>query len=172
MSEKAREQEARTGQLTRGFVALMLLTAGVLVLAGRAAPVVGDSLALVLGMELLVWAGIARQDALLVTGGVLTGIGIGVLLAAWPLHEAEPHVIGAAFLLSVAAGFVVVAVLSSWWQPRQGWAWICAAVIAVVGGGLFTGSDVLARLLAWGLPAALLGAGVLAGYRWLRSSRA
>jgi hypothetical protein len=163
---------ASRASATRGFVALMLLTAGVLVLAGRAVLVVGDSLALVLGIEFLVWAGIAHHDGLLVTGGVLTGIGVGVLLAAWPLHEADPHVIGAAFLLSVAAGFLVVAVLSSWWRPRQGWAWICAAVIGVVGGGLFAGSDMLARLLAWGLPAALLGGGVLVGYRWLRSSRA
>jgi hypothetical protein len=45
-----------------GFVALLLLTVGGLVLAGRAVPVVGDCLALVLGIELLVWAGVTRED--------------------------------------------------------------------------------------------------------------
>ena len=41
---------------TRGFVALMLITAGALVLAGRVLPVAGEALALVLGVELLIWA--------------------------------------------------------------------------------------------------------------------
>ena len=169
MSQTLGREETRT----RGFAALMLLTAGLLVLVGRAIPVVGDALAVVLGIELLVWARVAGSDGLLVTGGVLTGVGLGVLLAAWPLQGADAHVVGASFLLSVAAGFLVVAVLSSWWWHRpQAWAWVCTGVVGAVGGGLLAGSDVLAHLFGWALAAALLSGGVVVGYRWLRSTRA
>ena len=157
---------------TRGFVALLLLTAGVLVLAGRAVPVVGDCLALVLGIELLVWAGVTREDGLLVAGGVTTGLGLGVLLAAWPLRDAEANVVGGAFVVSVAVGFLLVAALGHWWQRRQPWAWVTSAVAGAVGAALMTGAEVLAQLIEWGGFAALLGAGAVLGYRWLRSSRA
>ena len=168
MSEKI----APRTSATPGFVALLLLTAGVLVLAGRAVPVVGDCLALVLGIELLVWAGVTREDGLLVAGGVTSGLGLGVLLAAWPLRNADPNVIGGAFVVSVASGFLLVAVLGHWWQRRQTWAWLTAAVAGVVGGALMAGAEVLGQLIEWGGAAALLVAGAVVGYRWLRSSRA
>ena len=49
MSVKVAPVKVASAGTTPGFAALMLLTAGFLVLAGRAVPVVGDSLALVLG---------------------------------------------------------------------------------------------------------------------------
>lgn len=168
MSEKV----ALRGSATPGFVALMLLTAGVLVLAGRAVPVVGDCLALALGIELLVWAGVTREDGLLVAGGVTSGLGLGVLLAAAPLRDAEPNVVGGAFLVSLAVGFLVVAALGHWWRRRQVWAGVTAAVAGPVGGALMAGPEVLARLIEWGGAAALLTGGAVVGYRWLRSSRA
>jgi hypothetical protein len=168
MSEKI----ALRTSATPGFVALLLLTAGVLILAGRAVPVVGDCLALVLGIELLVWAGVTREDGLLIAGGVTSGLGLGVLLAAWPLRDAEPNVVGGAFVVSVAVGFLLVAALGHWWRRRQMWAWITAALAGAVGGALIGGAEVLAQLIEWGGAAALLGAGAVVGYRWLRSNRA
>jgi hypothetical protein len=168
MSEKIAPRTSATA----GFVALLLLTAGVLILAGRAVPVVGDCLALALGIELLVWAGVTREDGLLIAGGVTSGLGLGVLLAAWPLRDAEPNVVGGAFVVSVAVGFLLVAALGHWWQRRQTWAWITAAVAGAVGGALMAGAEVLGQLIEWGGAAALLAAGAVVGYRWLRSSRA
>jgi hypothetical protein len=165
------EKTAPRTSATSGFVALLLLTAGVLVLAGRVVPAVGDSLALAVGIELLVWAGVTREDGLLVAGGATSGIGLGVLLAAWPLRDAEPNVVGGAFVVAVAAGFLLVAILGQWWQRRQVWAWITALVAAAVGAALMTGAEVLGQLIEWGGAAALLAAGAVVGYRWLRSSR-
>ena len=44
--------------------------------------------------------------------------------------------------------------------------------LASVGGALIGGAEVLAQLIEWGGAAALLGAGAVVGYRWLRSNRA
>lgn len=167
MSEKI----APRTSATPGLVALLMLTAGVLVLAGRAVPVVGDGIALVLGIELLVWAGVTREDGFLVAGGVTSGLGLGVLLAAGPLRDAEPNVVGGAFVVSLAVGFLLVAALGQRWRRRQPWAWVTAAVAGVVGGALVAGAEVLAQVVEWGGAAALLAAGVVVGYRWLRSGR-
>jgi len=40
-----------------------------------------------------------------------------------------------------------------------------------LGSALMAGAEVLGRLIEWGGAAALLAAGALVGYRWLRSSR-
>ncbi len=101
-----------------------------------------------------------------------SGLGLGVLLAAWPLRNAEPNVVGGAFVVSVAVGFLLVAALGHWWQRRQTWAWITAAVAGALGAALMAGAEVLAQLIEWGGAAALLAAGAVVGYRWLRSSRA
>jgi hypothetical protein len=155
---------------TRGFVALLLLTAGALLLAGRALPIVGDALALVLGIELLVWAFAAREDGLLVTGGVTAGLGAGVLLAAGPLLGAEPHTVGATFLLGLAGGFGLIAGLALlWWRRTWPWAWVTAAAVGAIGAGLLGGADRLGDVLTWGLPAALLVGGVATALWWRRA---
>lgn len=147
----------------RGFLALMLLTAGALVLAGRVFPLAGEALALVLGIELLAWAWVAKSDGPLVGGGVTVGVGTGILLAAGPLEGGAPHVIGGAFVLAIAGGFAVIALLSPLWLGvQQRWAWITAAATGIVGGALLAGVGVLSDLLSWVLPAALLVAGVIA----------
>lgn len=160
-----------TSGRTRGFVALMLLTAGALVLAGRAWPIAADALPLVLGIELLCWAYVARDDGPLTAGGVLTGVGTGVLLAAGPLVGSAPHTVGGAIVTSVGVGFAVVAALSRLWlHEPQRWAWITAVAMTTVGAGLLAGGTVLAGLFTWGLPAALLLAGTVAALRWRRAS--
>jgi hypothetical protein len=156
----------------RGFVAMLLLTAAALVLAGRVLPWAGDSLALLLGLELLGWARAARAEGPLVAGGILTGIGAGILLAAGPLHAAPSHRVGGAFVLALAVGFAVTAALSAWWlRHRQPWAEITAAALGAAGGALLVGVETLADVLGWAVPAGLLVAGVVAVLRWRQASR-
>ena len=148
---------------TRGFVALMLITAGALVLAGRVLPVAGESLLLVLGVELLIWAWAARDDGPLIAGGVLAGVGAAILLVAGPLAGADPNLIGGAFVVLVAAGFAMVGAASRLvlgrWMP---WALITAGVVGVIGTALLLGGDVLSELFSWVVPLGLLVGGVVA----------
>ena len=157
---------------TRGWVALLLLSAGAVVLAGRVWPLVGDALALVLGVELLVWSWAAREDGQLIGGGIATGVGTGVLLAAGPVEHAASQVIGGTILFCLAAGFALVAILSRLWLARpQTWAWITAAAVAAAGGALVAGAEVLSQLITWALPVILLLGGLIIGVLWLRSGR-
>ena len=157
---------------TRGFVALMLITAGALVLAGRVLPVAGESLVLVLGVELLIWAWAARDDGPLIAGGVLTGVGAAILLVAGPLAGADPNLIGGAFVVLVAAGFAMVGAASRLllgrWMP---WALITAGVVGVIGTALLLGGDVLSGLFSWVVPLGLLVGGVIAALAWGKVGR-
>jgi hypothetical protein len=173
--------ETTTGTPTRttarpttmhGWVALLLLSAGALVLAGRVWPLVGDALALVLGVELLVWSWAAREDGQLIGGGIATGVGTGVLLAAGPVEHAAPQVIGGTILFCLAAGFALVGILSRLWLARShSWAWITAAAVAAAGGAVFAGAELLSQVITWALPVILLLGGLIIGVRWLRSGR-
>jgi len=154
----------------RGFIALMLLTAGMLVLVARAAPFVGDTLALVLGVELLVWARVSRAEGPLVAGGVLTGIGTGIVLIAGALEDAADEIIGATFLFATAAGFAIVAMLTQLWLHRRRlWTWITAGSVAMVAGAVLAGTHVLATWIEWGVPTGLITGGILAALRWRAS---
>jgi len=157
---------------TRGFVALMLITAGALVLAGRVVPVAGESLVLVLGVELLIWAWAARDDGPLIAGGVLTGVGAAILLVAGPLAGADPNLIGGAFVVLVAVGFAMVGTASRLvlgrWMP---WALIAAGVVGVIGAALLLGGDVLSGLFSWVVPLGLLVGGVVAALAWSKAGR-
>jgi hypothetical protein len=155
-----------------GWVALLLVTAGVLVLAGRVWPLAGDALALVLGVELLIWARAARQDGPLIAGGIVTGVGAGIVFAAGPLEGAAANVIGGTFLLCIAAGFALVGLLSQLWlHDSQLWAWITAVAVGLVGGGVFAGADTMSQVITWGLPVVQLAVGVAIGAYWMRARR-
>ena len=163
MTETIPEKSRRTGPV----VAVMLLTAGTLLVVGRVVPVLGDALALVLGIELLVAAGVRREDGPTVAGGVLTGVGAAILLASGPLRGAESATVGAVFLLAVGFGFGLVALLSALWLPQTyHWAWMVAVGLSLLGAGLLAGADTLAQLLSWLLPVGLLVAGVALAVAW------
>ena len=161
-----------TQRRDRGFAALLLLTAGLMVLGERALHTSTSAVPLVIGVGLLVWAVVARSAGLLIAGGVVTGAGSGVLLASGPLRGADANQVGGAYLLSMAGGFALIAVLS--WIPLrdvQHWAWITAPFPGVVGAGLLVGPDSAATVVGWLLPVALIAAGVIVALRTLRTRR-
>jgi len=163
---------ARPVPTTNGFLALLLLTGGGFALAGPAIPVVGAAAPAALGVELIVWAFVARTAGLLVAGSTLVGVGSGVVLAAGPLAGAGPQVIGAAFLFCVAAGFTVLAILSwRWWREPREWAVITAAAVGAAGAATLAQGTGGAGALNWAVPAVLLIGGLVAATRWQRGRR-
>ncbi|HEY6742272.1 MAG TPA: hypothetical protein VI110_07930 [Lapillicoccus sp.] len=155
----------------RGTAAVMLLTAGVLVLAGRVVPMLGDALALVLGLELLVLARLNRDDGPLIAGGLLTGAGTAVVLASGPLQGVAAHTMGGTFVLAVAGGLALIAALAAWWlHEAYHWAWITALGLGVLGGGLLAGPDAVADWLSLALPVGLLAGGAVLAVAWWRRS--
>jgi hypothetical protein len=162
------ETGARPMRAPSGFIALLLLTGGGFALAGQVVPVIGAATLAALGIELVVGAFVTRTAALLVAGSVLAGVGTGVILAAGPLAGAEPQAIGAAFLFSIAAGFVLLAILSwLWWRQLRAWAMITAVVVGAAGAAALVEAAGRATVLNWGVPAALLVGGLVAASRWL-----
>jgi hypothetical protein len=163
------ETMTRKNHLGGPVVAVMLLTAGALLVVGRAIPMAGDALALVLGVELLVAGAMRREDGPTVAGGVLTGIGVGILLAAGPLQGAGSDTVGGSFMLAVGFGFGLVALTSAVWLHQvHHWAWITALGLGLFGAGLLAGADTLAGLLSWLLPIGLLISGAVLAVAWWR----
>lgn len=58
-----------------------------------------------LGVGFIVWAGVARTAGLLIPGGILVGVGAGIVL--------RQELGSAAFLFSMAGGFLLIPLLSS-----------------------------------------------------------
>lgn len=116
---------------------------------------------LVAGLEMLVWAVVARQPGPLVTGSVTSGVGAGVVLAAGPLAGADARVLGGGPVLTVCVGFLVPASSSTWITARAAlWAWIPTEAPALLGGGLLIGTpDAVLSGLGWAAPPMLLAGG-------------
>jgi len=96
----------------------------------------------------------SRAYRFAVPGGVLGGFGVGVLLASvTPANE----IAGAVFFLAFAGGFVFVWLLGMLAEPadRHPWPLVAAAIIALVGLGAWTGTELPVQLLT------IAGAGVL-----------
>lgn len=126
-------RDNRRGRLVAGGV--LLAVAGAALAAPYLPPgFAGRAFVPFLGVAFVVWAALSRSIGLLVPGGVLLGVGVG----AWLQASYGP----AAFLFSLAGGFLSISVLSmlifgakhkTWWTvfPAGGLAF---AGIVVSGG--------------------------------------
>jgi hypothetical protein len=159
----------RTAKRDRVFLAVVLLTGGGMLLTDRLVPdwPLGDAIALVLGLELLLWAFAARAAGVLIGGGILSGIGTGIVLVAGPLRGEDTAVVGGTWLLALGIGFALVAGLARLLRiETQDWAWIPAACLVALGAAI--GFGVTAAVIGWGGPVVLLGVGA---WMLLRRSR-
>ncbi len=144
----------------RTFLAVVLLTAGGMLLTDRLVDgwPLGDAVALVIGLELLVWAVTARAAGPLIGGGIATGVGAGILLVDGPLQGHDAPEVGGAWLFALGVGFALVAGGARLLRvERQEWAWIPAGCL--VGLGAAVGLGLSAAVFAWAGPVVLLGLG-------------
>lgn len=105
MNENPEDKTYAAALRGRRVAAVVLLVVAGAALAGPYLPFNWrDSFPLLMGVAFIVWSALARSPGLLVPGGVLTGIGVGTLLRS--------EYGNGAFLLSMAGGFLLIALLA------------------------------------------------------------
>lgn len=112
---------------------VVLLGVAVLALVERHTTLrVGDAMPLLLGLAFIGWALAGRSVGLLIPGGILTGIGVGVLVQKW--LGAGPR--DGVFLLCFAGGWVLITLLSGVvFRRRVLWPIIPATIMGLTGLG-------------------------------------
>ncbi len=148
------------GRLMTG-VALIVIGATVLLFQLVEVPNEGALLMSALALIFLVWGVTTRSVGLLIPGGILAGIALGVYLSEGPLRQLEETADGGVFLVSFAAGWALITVLSVAIQRIAWWPLIPAGIMAVIGGAMLVGGAAVELLeytnYIW--PLALIGVG-------------
>ncbi len=144
---------------------IALIAIGLLALAGQIFDM--DNLGLLvlpaLALIFLAWGLITRTFGLIIPGGILAGIGLGAILVeqSWvPMTEMAQ---GGVFLLSFAAGWVLITLMSPFVSQRLVW-WplIPGGILAAIGGMLLAGETgvKMLELLSYAWPVALIVLGL------------
>ena len=149
-------------------IALILIGVALLLATVFQSALTGYLVLIAVGLIFIAWSIASRRAGLMVPGGIITGVGVGVLL----LNEAFPTVGGTAqlgiMLLCLGAGFTSITVLTRLFvPPTQTWALVpgigCVAVGLLIVIGAVTPSMLNAL---W--PLIIIGIGVYLLWRATR----
>lgn len=136
----------------------VLITIGAALLLGQVVGETGQFVLLGIGLVLLVLFAVSRNPGTLIGGGIVTGLGAGVLVAA----NAAGDVAGAAVLFGLGFGFVGVWLVGTLLRMKETsfWPLIPGGILVGVGGVVLAGSEEAQNLeLLW--PVMLIGLGVI-----------
>jgi hypothetical protein len=151
---------------------LILIGIGLYLLAAQffRAQWMGLTILPVLSAIFIVAGLLTRNPGLLVPGGILGGIGLGTYFTSVVLIDSPGVLMGAAFLLSFAAGWALITVLSLLIGKLQLWPLIPGGIIAAVGLALLAGNTGLQLLEFVGRwwPLALVAGGLVMLWRGFR----
>jgi hypothetical protein len=143
---------------------VMLILIGLMVLAGQFFPNAGLLFLPGLAILFLAWGLLTRKIGLIIPGGILSGIGAGAALIEGPFHYLPEQARGGVFLMTFAAGFVLIPLLAPFSRPAPRLVWwplIPAFFIGGTGALLFAGQAGLNALqyanYAWPLVLVALG---------------
>ena len=124
-----------------GAVALILLGIAALVVPQLPDGSLRALLPLVFGLIFAGWGFFARNAAILIPGLILCGFGLGLYLAGVPFRDESSSIKGGVFWLSVAVGWILIALLApSATHTSQRWALIPGIIFAVIGAAMFGGT--------------------------------
>lgn len=153
------------GALVAGIV---IIGIGLLLLLAQLVPDTGTWIPLVVGLVFLAAALYRREYGFLVPGGIISGVGVGVLLE--PALD-EPWA-GAVMPLSIAAGFASIWVLGQLMRLPQNHPWplVPASIIALVAGVQLADADVDGVMRWWPLIVIAFGV-VIIGSALIRRRR-
>jgi hypothetical protein len=147
---------------------LILVVIGLIALAGQfvkldSLPDLGLFVVPAIGIILLVWGVLTREAGPIIPGGIMSGIGLGILLIAGPFDFVSGENEGGVFMLSFALGWVLITVLTAvFTEETHWWALIPAAIMGLVGGTILVGGvfETALDLLGNFWPLALIGVGI------------
>jgi hypothetical protein len=146
---------------------LILVVIGLIALAGQfveldSFPNLGLLIVPGIGALFLLWGIVTREDGLIIPGGIMSGIGLGIVLISGPFEIANGENDGGIFMLSFALGWVLITVLTAvFTSETHWWALIPAAVMGLIGGTVLVGGvfETILSLLGDFWPLALIVVG-------------
>ena len=152
---EARSEPRRQRDVVIGGFVLAIIGAAALI--AEFFPSFSRYVPLAIGLGLLLVFALARSYLALVGGGILTGLGGGLVIAAVVGTNAD----GPGVVLGLAAGFIGVWLISSLlgMKERHWWPLIPGGILLVVGTGLAV-EAAGSTLAQWFVPAVVLVAGV------------
>ena len=136
---------------------IVLVVIGVALLIVQLAPDLSRYVVTVIGVGLLALFAITRSYGALIGGSIVTGVGLGIVLAAtYTGNQAA-----AGFLLSLAGGFFFIWLASYLFRltERHPWPLIPAAILGSIGAVLAIGGNAANLLTYW--PVILIALGVI-----------
>jgi hypothetical protein len=140
--------------LVGGFV---LVIVGTALLVTQVWPDLAQYVVLVIGLGLLTLFAVNRAYGALIGGSIVSGVGLGVVLAS-SLNGDDA---GAAMLLSIGAGFLLIWIVSYvlGLKERHFWPLVPAAILGSIGAALLIGGQALDWISYW--PVALIALGAV-----------
>lgn len=154
----APEAPSRRPPSREWIAGLVLIGIGVLLLAGRFVPDMGDYVVLVIGLGLLAIFVVTRSYGALIPGGIVSGIGLGIVVQQAVGGDAGPGL----FLLAMGGGFVAIWLLALLFRLPENhwWPLIPGGIIGLVGAVELVGPQGR-DLLAYGPPLVLVALGAV-----------
>jgi hypothetical protein len=136
----------------------VLIAIGAALLLGQVVEDAGQFILVGIGIVLLVLFAATRNAGTLIGGGIVTGLGVGVVVAA----NTSGDIAGAAVLFGLGLGFVGVWLVGTLLRIPETkiWPLIPGAILVVIGFVVLAGPEA-AQALEWLWPLALIGAGVV-----------
>ena len=133
----------------------MVAGIGLLLLLGQVVPDMGRWIPLIVGLAFMAAFFVRREYSFLVPGSIVTGVGVGVLLADAVSGDVE----GAVVVLSLAGGFLGIWVLGTVFRLPQNhwWPLIPGGILAIVGVIQMADADLEGLTRWWPLILVLIG---------------
>ena len=136
----------------------VLIAIGAALLLGQLVGETGQFVLLGLGLVLLLLFAVSRNPGTLIGGGIVTGLGVGVVIAA----NTSGDIAGAAVLFGLGLGFVGVWLVGTLMRIEETTIWplIPGAILVVLGFVVLAGPE-MAEAFAWLWPVLLIVLGVV-----------
>ena len=96
---------------------------------------IGSYTVLLIGCAMLLWGSLFRLKGWVIPGGILSGIGLGILVTEGPWHIPENLMTGV-FLLCFSMGWFSIVLLTGLRTCPQWWAAIPGGIMAVIGASI------------------------------------